>query len=79
MALTGSGGSVGFSVLGEWEGIRTAREAMGKKAYLTSNVTAAEELSGMQTILAAHHADFEALWDPLSSAVTLQFRQCRPL
>lgn len=48
------------------EGIRIAREAMGKKAYLTSNIPIAEELTGIQTILAAHQPNFEAPWHPLS-------------
>lgn len=48
------------------EGIRIAREAMGKKAYLTSNIPTSEELIGIQTILAAHQSNFEAPWCPLS-------------
>lgn len=48
------------------EGIRIAREAMGKKAYLTSNIPTAEELTGIQTTLAAHQPNFEAPWHLLS-------------
>lgn len=46
------------------EGIRIAREAMGKKAYF--NIPTAEELTGIQTILAAHQPNFETPWHPLS-------------
>lgn len=48
------------------KGVRIKREAIGKKAYLTSNIPAAEELTGIQTILAAHQPNFETPWHPLS-------------
>lgn len=48
------------------ERIIIAREAMAKKAYLTSNIPTAEELTGIQTIRAAHQPNFEAPWHPLS-------------